>query len=218
MPQTQNSLLPKLFVVGSSFSYAEYLLEQNDVAHFDLTRDPEKADIAMFTGGEDVNPGTYGEPVGSRTHFSGRDKEEVKLFNFFRSEDIPMIGICRGHQLFAGLSGGRLIQDVTGHAGGRHLVNFEGYNKILPFPSAHHQMVDPTRMQPDWIVLGISDSLLSKRYLDGNDKEINGVDTELECVHYVKSNALGIQGHPEWMDSNSESVAFWRELIRERLL
>lgn len=211
-------LLPKLYVVGGSNDYANYLTTPNDQVYMTITTDPEEADLVMFTGGEDVNPATYNEPAGSRTHFSKRDAREILEYQFFRELEIPMIGICRGLQFFAAMEGGRLIQHSNGHAGGRHAVLFERHGVTLPITSAHHQMVDPTRVQPDWEIIGISDRKLSSTYLDGDDEEINGVDTEIECMYIPKAQALGIQGHPEWMEPNCPTVRFWRELIKEKLL
>lgn len=216
--EIDTSLLPKLYVVGGSYDYANYLLTPNDQVYMTLTHDPEEADIAMFTGGEDVDPATYNEPAGSRTHFTRRDAREILEYQFFRELEIPMIGICRGLQFFAAMEGGRLIQHSNGHAGGQHKVLFEAHGLTLPITSAHHQMVDPTRLQPDWEIIGISDRLLSKTYLDGDDTEIHGVDTEIECMYIPKAQALGIQGHPEWMDSECQTVRFWRDLIKEKLL
>lgn len=211
-------LLPKLYVVGHSNSYANYLTEPNDQVHVVLTNDPAEADLAMFTGGEDVNPATYSQPIGKYTSFSNRDKREVEAYEFFKELEIPMIGICRGLQLFAALEGGRLVQHISGHTGRTHNVVFENYNLTLPITSAHHQMIDPTRIKQDWEILGISEQRLSNTYLDGDNKEINGIDTEIECVYFPKSQALGIQGHPEWMDANCATVKHWREMIREKLL
>lgn len=216
--EVDKSLLPKLYVVGGSYGYAKYLLTKNDQVWMTLTHNPEEADIAMFTGGEDVDPATYKEPVGSRTSYSSRDKNEILEYEFFKELGIPMIGICRGHQLFAAMEGGRLIQHATGHAGNHHDVLFEHHGKTLPITSAHHQMVDPTRLKPGWEIIGISDRILSNTYLGGDDQEIHGVDTEIECMYIPEAQALGIQGHPEWMPEDCETVRFWRELIKEKFL
>jgi gamma-glutamyl-gamma-aminobutyrate hydrolase PuuD len=225
-----NDLLPKLYVVGGSIGYASYLRSKpGRSVQFELTQNPAHADIALFTGGEDVDPATYGEQCSKTTHYTNRDKHEIEMFNFFVEEEVPMIGICRGLQLFAGLNGGRLIQDTTGHAGSNHGVIFEGYDDTcmgdefkgsitLPYTSAHHQMVDPTRIKADWKILGRSETRRSRHYLGGDDKEIHGVDTEIECVFFPKTQCLGIQGHPEWMDPTSPSVEFWRQLIKTYLL
>lgn len=211
-------LLPKLYVVGGSVGYADYLLRENNEAHFVLTGDPSQADIAMFTGGEDVNPALYKEPCNLRTSFTRRDEGEVRAFNFFKENDIPMIGICRGHQFFAAMDGGRLIQHVTNHAGCHHKILFDDYGKEFDITSAHHQMVDPTRRKKNWKILARSAELRSTTYQDGLGQEIKGVDTEIECAYFPDINALGIQGHPEWMNESDPIVPFWRELIREYLL
>lgn len=220
MTQASNAekFLPKLYVVGGSIGYADYLLRANKEAHFTLTRDPADADIAMFTGGEDVNPATYNQPRNPKTHFSNRDEYEIKAFNFFKENEIPMIGICRGHQFFAAMDGGRLIQHTTGHGGTMHNIVFDDYDKKFEITSAHHQMVDPTRLKKDWKVLGRSETLRSNTYEDGLGEQIKGIDTEIECIYYANINALGIQGHPEWMNETDPLVPFWRELIREYLL
>jgi putative glutamine amidotransferase len=222
--------MPKLYVVGGSYGYADYMrISPRRSVQFQLTNNPAQADVALFTGGEDVDPATYNESCGDRTSYSQRDKHEIELFNFFSSEEIPMIGICRGLQFFAAMNGGRLIQDTTGHAGKNHNVIFEGYEDTgmkqefkdtvtLPYTSAHHQMVDPTKVQPDWKILGRSEHRLSRYYHGGDNKEIPGVDTEIECVYFPKTQCLGIQGHPEWMDADSPSVEFWRQLIKAYIL
>ena len=69
----------------------------------------------LFTGGQDVFPGLYGEekstccgPVCSK-----RDDMESLLFSrAVMSMDKPALGICRGIQLFNVLLGGTLYQDL----------------------------------------------------------------------------------------------------------
>lgn len=219
------SLNPKLYVVDGQTGYAKYLMQkQGRSVQFELTTNPTKADIAMFTGGSDVSPSIYGQKEGKYTScWPERDKMESRMFDFFAENEIPMIGICRGHQLFAAKLGGALIQHSSGHAGVDHNVIFSDYavgkdEIILPFTSAHHQMIDPTKVKPNWKILGRSARKLSHCYLNGENEEIKGVDTEIECAYFPEVDALGIQGHPEWMDSECASVEFWRNLIKEYLL
>ena len=222
----KTSFLPKLYVVGGSTGYANYLLpKEGREVQVILTDKPEHADLAMFTGGSDISPDLYNAPYGSRTYDSpSRDKHEVEMFNFFRDEEVPMIGICRGMQLFNALLGGSMIQDVTGHAGGDHTVVFDNYKDaggdtlVLPFSSLHHQMVDPRKIKKGWDIIGRSEEKRSRHYLDGQDQDQDGIDTEIELIYFPEINSIGIQGHPEFMPSESPSVKFWRSLIRERLL
>ncbi|RRJ66976.1 gamma-glutamyl-gamma-aminobutyrate hydrolase family protein [Paenibacillus oralis] len=86
-----------------------------------LTTDPDAIlsiadtfDGFLFTGGHDINPQIYGEPVdpvcGARCE--ERDVMEKLLFNHAIEQDKPAFGICRGLQLFNALLGGTLYQDL----------------------------------------------------------------------------------------------------------
>lgn len=68
----------------------------------------------LFTGGQDVDPGLYGQ---ERREKCGvpctlRDELEREVFLHARRADKPMFGICRGIQVFNVLCGGTLYQDL----------------------------------------------------------------------------------------------------------
>jgi len=68
----------------------------------------------LFSGGQDVNPAIYGEKMEA---FCGkpcdeRDSMERMLFEQVTKLDKPILGICRGLQLFNALLGGTLYQDI----------------------------------------------------------------------------------------------------------
>lgn len=75
----------------------------------------------LLEGGADINPQLYGEER-TYTHFVSdtRDKHEIMCFLAARVVGIPILGICRGHQLMAALAGGTLYQDVECELGKRH--------------------------------------------------------------------------------------------------
>ena len=197
---------------------------------FDLTNSISDADCLMLTGGEDVNPATYGEPVGGRTYFTeSRDKYEIDYVNIAEKRGIPVIGICRGHQMLCALSGGKLIQDVTGHFGTHSIVTNEGEN--YDTSSIHHQMVRLENVDHELLGWSIG---LSSRYLDGNDRELYGhefidnkttiggkmVSTHIEpeVVYYKKLRGLGVQGHPEAMRLDHPFVAYCNRMVKRYLL
>lgn len=70
---------------------------------FKLTQNIANADVIVFGGGKDVDPGFYGEKVGPDTDKpSGRDKNEKEDFEriqLLRSEGkkILSVGVCRGY-------------------------------------------------------------------------------------------------------------------------
>lgn len=71
----------------------------------------------LFTGGEDVHPRFYGKPEYlSYCHQDDvnelRDEFELKLMEYTEHNHIPVLGICRGLQVFNVFMGGTLIPDI----------------------------------------------------------------------------------------------------------
>lgn len=68
----------------------------------------------LFTGGHDVDPALYNEEKDSRCGEISTDRDQMEqiLFDYAAALDKPMLGICRGLQLFNVLLGGTLYQDL----------------------------------------------------------------------------------------------------------
>lgn len=68
----------------------------------------------VFIGGEDIAPRFFGENPHPKIHevCIERDKSELALFHAAYERKIPMLGICRGMQLFNIALGGTLYQDI----------------------------------------------------------------------------------------------------------
>lgn len=178
-------------------------------------------DLLVFTGGGDVAPTVYGERKHKST--SGishqRDLYEIQCYNKAIEEEIPILGICRGSQLLCALQdNGKLIQNTNGHAitGTHSIVSFDlnTIGEIIDITSTHHQMAYPFDIEKH-VILASSKNKLSKKYEGG--KENYNVISEPEIVYYKKTNCLGIQGHPEYMDSDSPAVKYCNYLIKKYL-
>ena len=182
----------------------------------------DEADVVMFTGGHDVHPSFYGEPLGRYTStWKARDISEAHAANYAIKHGLPMLGICRGAQFLTVMAGGKLIQDVTNHGGTHEIVLTDGYERRAGEPlyisSTHHQMMNPYVLDnKDYKVIAYARHR-SKHYLDGWNREIPHCGTEPEIVWYPKIRALCIQGHPEIMNQQSEGVAFCQSLVKEYL-
>jgi putative glutamine amidotransferase len=79
----------------------------------------ESLDGIIFTGGGDVDPANYGaEPHPQTEVDTERDAAELMLMRAALAADLPVLGICRGHQVMAVATGGSLHQhlpDLVGH-------------------------------------------------------------------------------------------------------
>lgn len=70
----------------------------------------------LFTGGQDINPIYYGQPLCNCSNeiYPKRDELELNLFKAIMKENKPVLGICRGMQLINVALGGTLKQDILG--------------------------------------------------------------------------------------------------------
>jgi putative glutamine amidotransferase len=71
-------------------------------------------DGLLLTGGADVDPGFYGEPAHETVKrvIPERDALEIALSRAALGRDLPLLAICRGHQVLNVATGGTLIQDL----------------------------------------------------------------------------------------------------------
>lgn len=205
----------KIYVVGSSVGYANWMQGE-------LVRRMEDADLVLFTGGEDVDPSLYGEAHHPLTGSNlTRDEYEMAEFNKARKLNKKLIGICRGAQFLCAMSGGILVQ----HQENRHWIHemLTSDNKKLAITSTHHQAQYPWTMPAeDYKVIGWSVGL-SRFHEGGNREELPMTkEKEVEIVYYPKTNALGIQSHPECMFGSNEpqcleSIRWHRELLDKHM-
>lgn len=143
----------------------------------------ENPDLICFTGGSDISPHLYGEENIASHCNEARDNFEVSVFNYFVGK-VPMVGICRGGQLFNIMSGGSMIQHIDGHGWGNHPI-IEHLREVQPLKprmvnSCHHQQM----------VLPAEGALLVASSHDGVP----------EVVWFAENKLLAVQGHPEWED------------------
>ena len=119
-------------------------------------------DGIIFSGGEDVQPGWYGEELWNETVYVDtlRDRSDSLLARAAIASGKPVLAICRGAQLMNVILGGSLYQDLPSqfdttvvHGGGAvHRIGLEPGSVLadlygpdsLTVNSFHHQAVkDP---------------------------------------------------------------------------
>jgi putative glutamine amidotransferase len=163
-------------------------------------------DGMLLTGGGDVDPRLYGEKPHKKVYGVSelRDYAEWMALDRALELDVPVLGICRGHQLMTVHNGGALRQHIGGHRGIDHLVFGEPGSKFRRviggqrgyFVSLHHQVV--------------------KRTGDGWRVGARAKDGCIESVESKDGRCLGVQFHPE-MDygTNPESRRIFTWLVNE---
>ena len=194
-----------MYNIYASAGYSGYLYPLIASGMFKEVEEIEMADAVLFAGGSDIGPELYGQKKGRLTYTNPRrDTIEVADYNYATFNGIPIIGVCRGMQLFTALEGGTLFQHVDNHAGDRHMMmTDEGEN--LRVNSLHHQMCNPWDGVEEFRLLGWSPSHLAGTIIGAGDLYVDPPPVEPEAIYYPKSKAFAVQWHPEMMNRSNPS-------------
>jgi putative glutamine amidotransferase len=99
----------------------------------------------MLSGGEDIDPSRYGhDPIPELGEVNPpRDEAELRALDCAVRRDVPILGICRGHQLLNVYFGGTLCQDI-----GVEMEDAISHLQTTPWGSHHHEatVVEGTRL------------------------------------------------------------------------
>jgi gamma-glutamyl-gamma-aminobutyrate hydrolase PuuD len=189
---------------------AEYVVVDGDEL-------PGEARALVLTGGVDVDPALYGEKRGPKTDtpHRERDRHELTLLRQALARDIPVLCVCRGHELLNVAFGGSILQDIEdeGHkwhddlgfssrfhevtVGGGRIAGVYGTGADIQVNSRHHQGITRDRVGP-----GLSETAAS---LDGFVEAI-----ESDTHRWV----VGVQWHPERPESHPTSDSLWDAFVR----
>lgn len=186
----------------------------------DVSRGWKDCNALVIWGGEDISTSLYGEQVNgahSRETLSRRDTVELAACKSAIAAGIPIVGVCRGAQLVCALAGGRLIQDVSGHAGYNHAMETND-GRIITTNSLHHQMMYPYEIEHELIAWATPKR--SKHYRSDYQSACDDMENqpEPEVVWFPTIKALAIQGHPEFNSCGKEFIDYCNELVAKYVL
>lgn len=187
----------------------------------DYVKSPEeltKDGVLMLHGGADISPTIYKHKVSKYCHaderLTIRDEKEIAFIKQAKKLSIPIIGICRGAQLLCALDGGHLVQHIVGHKADNHKVVSDQYGNLGDSNTAHHQMMQPRKSRSNTLIGYVNQPVYGYEQEDML-REYAHVP---EVVHFGEYNALGIQGHPEWMKPGDKFIQNLRIVIKDYLL
>lgn len=80
-----------------------------------LDANVEMLDGLIITGGYDINPLRYNEDPHEKLQEVSQERDEFEFYVFEKAleKKVPILGICRGHQLINVACGGSLYQDIS---------------------------------------------------------------------------------------------------------
>lgn len=160
-----------------------------------------RLDGLLLTGGADIDPAHYGAAPHPKLGplEPERDAYELALARAAVDRGLPILGICRGHQLINVALGGTLHQHISGHRGkptrdghnvnveeGSHLATLYGTQATVN--SLHHQATD--------------------RAGEGLAITARAGDGTVEGAEHESGRILTVQWHPELLQP-LEPVFTW---------
>ncbi len=101
-----------------------------------------RLDGLLLPGGGDLRPSVYGQEAHPATDniSDARDMIEIRLARWAAEDNLPLLGICRGHQVMNVAFGGTLIQDIPSQIGEKVPHNITEPRSFR----AHEVNVDPS--------------------------------------------------------------------------
>jgi gamma-glutamyl-gamma-aminobutyrate hydrolase PuuD len=192
-------LFLEVFVAGDKYEEAAFA-QMFSRSRCQRAKSVLEADLVVFTGGVDVDPGLYGEAPHKTTMFNEkRDTDDINLYLMCKDEGIPMFGVCRGAQFLHVMQGGKLYQHVNNHYGDHSMYDVRDQKMIEKVSSVHHQMVIQN-VTGGMEILGTSVKA-TERWKNPNDCVV-GSSGDIEAFFYRDVCAFGVQGHPEYAGYN----------------
>ena len=161
-----------------------------------------RADGLLVSGGEDVDPSSYGQAVDPAANVkSSRDRDamELPILRAAIERDMPVLCLCRGMQALNVTMGGTLIQHIDGHTAS---VDGDGeealYHRIFITPGSKLAAVVGSggivRVN-SWHHQGVGEAQKSPRLLASAYSLEDGIIEALESPHH--DWVIGVQFHPE---------------------
>ncbi len=162
----------------------------------------DRLDGLLLSGGFDINPLFYEEePINELGEISsGRDANELELVRAFLQADKPVLGICRGHQVFNVAQGGTMYQDIYAQIEGNVLQHAQLARR--DHLSHRVQLEEGSKLAA---ILGSSDILVNSFHHQavkdaGDEIAVCGTSSDGVIEAIVSEShtfALGVQWHPE---------------------
>lgn len=161
----------------------------------------DMVDGIVFTGGCDINPERYGEVnEGLSVDICDiRDQMELYLLRNAIDRQMPVLGICRGHQLINIHYGGTLYQDVMTQINTEidHINLEEEADHI-----AHTVKADPSSRLRQWLgadkfPVNSRHHQAIKRLGEGLKIAARSKDGIVEAIEHQRDDVVGVQWHPE---------------------
>lgn len=161
----------------------------------EFTNVAERAELIIFTGGEDVSPSLYKHPNIASGCNRTRDDNCIKIWDDGIANGAKFMGICRGAQFVNVMLGGTMWQHIGTHP------YLHTTDTGLQINSTHHQGIVPNEC------LG---EILHRPSFDHAAVTPDGVIRGVRNVESFRNeDCFCVQWHPEFMKEDCAAVQWW---------
>jgi putative glutamine amidotransferase len=182
----------------------------------------ERFDGLLLLGGGDLDPHTYGQEPNTRVYGVSADRDtcELVLTRAALARRLPVLAICRGHQVLDVALGGTLDQDITGRDG----LLEHGVPGVEDGARLHDVDVDPASRLAE--AMGTTHVTVSSHHHQAVDRVGEGLrvvaraaDGVVEGIELADPGGpwvVGAQWHPEdTAESDSPHQRLFDAFVRE---
>lgn len=173
----------------------------------------EELDGLLLTGGADIDPVEYGEPIHESVSLvtPERYQFEAALAKAWLRTEKPILGICLGCQLLNVVNGGSLVQDIPSELIGsnhrvEHSINIETDSILYSIFQTKQTTVNSNHHQS---VRNLGD------HLKVTARSEDGVIEAIEMTN--KPFVVGVQWHPEKMIRDEQQTQLFTRFIQATL-
>ncbi len=164
-----------------------------------------QVDAIVITGGDDINPRWYNTPEYDQYcegYDDYRDSLEIAIINYAMANDVPILGICRGHQIMNVANGGTMIPDIETfkklpESAHRERVKMDSIHTVIPTANSWITANYPNNGGKYWVNTIHHQSV--DKIAEGFEVAAMSPDGIIESIILNDPNhfALGVQWHPE---------------------
>ncbi len=174
-------------------------------------------DALVLSGGQDVDPETYGAAVdGAVEMLPAADVSDAALIHAAIKQGKPILAICRGAQILNVAFGGTLHQHMwerSEHHPARSTSANEAHDAESFLANRHAVALEPgSRIASIFASSSISVNSLHHQSADtlGADLKITGSapDGTVEVIEHATHAAVGVQWHPERLTDEGHHALF----------
>ncbi len=168
----------------------------------------------VISGGDDIDPALYGEaPQAEGRYDRDRDTMESRCIDFALGAGLPLLGICRGHQLINTVMGGSLYISVRS-------LRVRTSNSWSLLPKKRVSMVKTCRLANIFGKSHILVNSLHNQAIAEVADQLSAVafdgDHIIQAIEAADGRAiLGVQWHPEYLCFLPAQLRLFRWLTRQ---